>query len=146
MGRTQRHIHVACFLLLVIASPVDAKCALGTVRLHGTIKNWSSERVGLEAAVVLRTPKETIRKSTVVTDGTFSVELRFDTFSSFMWLLGDRCHTVPNVVEVNVLAGVKSYGQRQLRFKDYFRPTRPLEYDLKGDLSIDIDLSSSHSP
>jgi len=128
-------------LLLVIAltlsGTVLAKCPTGSVTVHGRVDNLPSGAAGAEVTVVLETPKGNVSKAASISNGEFTVEVSFSTWSS-SFLGGDRCHNVPTVVEVKVVAAGRVYTQKRIPFKDSFEMYSPFLYRLKQDLSIDV--------
>jgi hypothetical protein len=121
-------------IALTLSGTVWAKCPAGTVTVHGRVDNLPSRA---EVAVVVDTPKGNVSKTVSISNEEFTVEVSFPTLSS-SFLGGDRCHNVPTVVEVNVVAAGKVYIQKRIPFKESFEMYRPFLYRLKQDLSIDI--------
>ncbi len=121
-------------IALTLSGTVSAKCPTGTVTVHGRVDNLPS---GAEVAVVLETPKGNVSKTASISNGEFTVEVSFSTWSS-SFLGGDRCHNVPTVVEVKVVAAGKVYAKKRIPFKDSFEMYSPFLYRLKQDLSIDV--------
>jgi hypothetical protein len=86
---------------------------------------------------MLETPKGPFSKSASISNGDFTVEVPFSTYSS-SFLGGDRCHNLPTVVELRVASGDEFYVRRRLQFKGNFEMFSPFEYRPKKNLSIDI--------
>jgi hypothetical protein len=124
-------------IALALSGTVSAKCPTGTVTVRGRVDNLPSGAAGAEVAVVLETPKGSVLKTASISNREFAVEVPFSTLSSS--LLGDdRCHNLPTIVEVKVVAAGKVYAQKRIWFKDSFEMYSPFLYRLKQDLSIDI--------
>jgi len=121
-------------IALTFSGTISAKCPTGSVTVHGRVDNLPS---GAEVAVVVETPKGNVSKTASISNGEFTVEVSFSTLSS-SFLGGDRCHNVPTVVEVKVVAAGKVYAQKRIPFKDSFEMYSPFLYRLKQDLSIDV--------
>jgi hypothetical protein len=121
-------------IALTLSGTVSAKCPTGGVTVHGRVDNLPS---GAEVTIVLETPKGNVSKIASISNGEFTVEVSFSTWSS-SFLGGDRCHNVPTVVEVKVVAAGKVYTQRRIPFKDSFEMYSPFLYRLKQDLFIDV--------
>jgi hypothetical protein len=124
-------------IALALSGTVSAKCPTGTVTVRGRVDNLPSGAAGAEVAVVLKTPKGSVSKTASISNGEFAVEVSFSTLSSSL-LGGDRCHNVPTVVEIKVVATGKVYAQKRIPFKDSFEMYSPFLYRLKQDLSIDV--------
>jgi acylphosphatase len=121
-------------IALTLSGTVSAKCPTGSVTVHGRVDNLPS---GAEVTVVLETPKGNVSKTASISNGEFTVEVSFSTWSS-SFLGRDRCHNVPTVVEVKVVAAGKVYTQKRIPFKDSFEMYSPFLYRLKEDLFIDV--------
>jgi len=121
-------------IALTLSGTVSAKCPTGGVTVHGRVDNLPS---GAEVTVVLETPKRNVSKTASISNGEFTVEVSFSTWSS-SFLGGDRCHNAPTVVEVKVVAAGKVYTQKRIPFKDSFEMYSPFLYRLKHDLFIDV--------
>ena len=75
------------------AASGQAKCPTGSVTVHGKVENLPST-VTAEAIVVLKTPKGTVSRTALISNGEFTVEVPFSTYSSTV-LGEDHCKTVP---------------------------------------------------
>jgi hypothetical protein len=126
-------------IALTLSGTVSAKCPTGSVTVHGRVANLPSGAAVAEVAVAVavETPKGNVSKSASISNGEFTVEVSFSTLSS-SFLGGDRCHNVPTVVEVKVVAAGKVYAQKRIPLKDSFEMYSPFLYRLKQELSIDI--------
>lgn len=124
-------------MAFIFSASVQAKCVTASVTVHGRVENLPSGAVPVEVAVVVETSKGNFLKTALISDGEFTVEVSFSTWSS-SFLGGDRCHNVPTVVEVKVVAAGKVYAQKRIPFKDSFEMYSPFLYRLKQDLSIDV--------
>lgn len=132
--RTPKQLLLVLATTLVFSTTVAAKCPTGSVTVHGKIENLPS---GAEVVVVVETPKGNVSKTASTSNGEFTVEVSFSTLSS-SFLGGDRCHNVPTVAEVKVVAAGKVYAQKRIPFKDSFEMYSPFLYRLKQELSIDV--------
>jgi hypothetical protein len=134
--RTLRRLQLLLVVALTFSASVAGKCPTGSLTVHGRIENLPSS-VAAEVAVVVETPKGNVSKTASISNGEFTVEVSFSTLSS-SFLGGDRCHNVPTVAEVKVVAAGKVYAQKRIPFKDSFEMYSPFLYRLKQDLSIDV--------
>jgi hypothetical protein len=132
--RTLRRLQLLLVVALTFSTSVAGKCPTGSLTVHGRIENLPS---GAEVVVVVETPKGNVSKTASISNGEFTVEVSFSTLSS-SFLGGDRCHNVPTVAEVKVVAAGKVYAQKRIPFKDSFEMYSPFLYRLKQDLSIDV--------
>jgi hypothetical protein len=124
-------------LALALSASASAKCPTGGIAVRGRVDNLPSGAAAAEVAVVAETPKGNVLKTASISNGEFTVEVSFSTWSS-SFLGGDRCHNMPTVVEVKVVAAGKVYAQKRIAFKDGFEMYSPFLYRLKQDLSIDV--------
>jgi hypothetical protein len=72
--------------------------------------------------VTLETPKGPYTASAAIVEPLFTIEARFDTWSSFFppfW--GDRCGNRPNKVEITAALNGKRLGESDLNFKLNFK-------------------------
>lgn len=122
-------------MALTLSGSVLAKCPTGSVTVHGRVDNLPPDAAGAEVTVELETSKGNVSKAGSISNGEFTVEVSFSTWSS-SFLGGDRCHNVPTVVEVKVVAAGKIYAQKRIPFKDSFEMYSPFLYRLKQDLSF----------
>jgi hypothetical protein len=134
--RTLRRLQLLLVIALTFSAGVAGKCPTGSLTVHGRIENLPSG-VAAEVAVVVETPKANASKTASISDWEFTVEVPFSTWSS-SFLGGDRCHNVPTVVEVRVVAAGKVYAQKRIPFKDSFEMYSPSLYRLKQNLIIDV--------
>jgi len=134
--RTLRRLQLLLVVALTFSASVAGKCPTGSLTVHGRIENLPAG-VAVKVAVVVETPKGNASKTASISDGEFTVEVSFSTWSS-SFLGGDRCHNMPTVVEVKVVAAGKIYAQKRIPFKDSFEMYSPFLYRLKQDLSIDV--------
>jgi len=86
---------------------------------------------------VVETPKGNVSKTASISNEEFTIDIPFSTLSS-SFLGGDRCHNLPSVVEVRVVAAGKVYAQKRIPFKDSFEMYSPSLYRLKQNLIIDV--------
>ncbi len=105
----------------------------------GKAENLPSTVTAAEATVLVETPKGTVSRTALVSNGEFTVEVPFSTYSSTV-LGGDHCNTLPKFVEVKIVSAGKVYVQKRLDFKDNFESTgsSSYQYRLKQDLSLDV--------
>lgn len=135
--RTPRRLRLLFIVALTFGASVAAKCPTGSVVVHGRVENLPSGVADAEATVVVETPKGNVSKTALISNGEFSIDMPFSTWSS-SFLGGDRCHNVPTVVEVRVVAAGKIYVQKRLPFKNSFEMYSPSLYRLKQKLIIDV--------
>ena len=146
-GETMRtRLQVVLIAALVFAPTVKAKCPTGTVAVHGRVENLPSAATAVEATVVVETPKGTVSRTALVSNGEFTVEVPFSTVSSHFPPGSDRCNTVPRFVKVKIVSAGKVYVQKRLDFKDKFELTSPYQYRLKQELSLDAMNGSGNNP
>jgi hypothetical protein len=138
--RTLQQLQFVLIVALVFVAPVKAKCPTGTVIVHGRVENLPSAATVAEATVLVETPKGTVSRTALVSNGEFTVEVPFSTL-----LGGDHCNTVPKFVEVKILSAGKVYVQKRLDFKDNFEATSPYQYRLKQELSLDVPKEKADS-
>jgi len=135
--RTLQRLQLALIIALVFTATVRAKCITGTVTVHGRVQNLPSAATAAEAMVVVKTPKGTVSRTALVSNGEFTVEVPFSTYSS-SFLGGDRCNTAPKFVEIKIVSPGRVYVQKKLDFKGNFEMTSPYQYRLKQELSLDV--------
>jgi hypothetical protein len=134
--RTFGRLPLLLIVALTFSSSVAGKCPTGSVTVQGRIENLASG-VAAEVAVVVETPKGNVSKTASISNGEFSIEMPFSTWSSsFLW--GDRCHNVPTIVETRVLAAGKVCARKRIAFKHSFEMYSPSLYRLKQNLIIDV--------
>jgi hypothetical protein len=124
-------------VVLALTARGEAKCPTGSVIVQGKVANLPSAATAAEATVVVETPKGTISRTSLVSNGEFTVEVPFSTYSSTV-LGGDHCNTVPKLVEVKIVSAGKVYVQKRLDFKHNFEATSSYQYRLKQELSLDV--------
>jgi hypothetical protein len=136
--KTLQRLQFVLIPALIFGAALTAKCPTGSVTVHGRVENLPST-VTAEATVLLTTPKGTVSRTASVSNGEFTVEVPFSTYSSTV-LGGDHCNTVPKSVEVKIVAAGKVYVQKKLDFKDNFESasSSSYQYRLKQDLSLDV--------
>lgn len=143
--RIRRRLQLSLVVAFTFSASAAGKCPTGSLTVHGRIENLPSG-VAPEVAVVLETPKGNVSKTGPISaNGEFTVEASFPTLSS-SFLGGDRCHNVPTVVEVRVVAGGRVYAQKSIPFKDGFEMYSPSLYRLKQDRSLFIDVLKESPP
>jgi hypothetical protein len=133
--KISRQFQLVFVIALALAANVEAKCPTASATVSGSVENVPSGLTGLEATVVLETSTGKVSKTTALSNGGFSVDMPFSTRSSSS-LFGDRCHTVPTLVQISIVASGKVYLQEKLNFKDSFEMTKLYEYRLKQKLSL----------
>jgi hypothetical protein len=139
--RTVQRLQLVLIAALTLSATAGAKCPTGSVTVRGRVNNLPSTATGVEATVVVETAKGTVSRTASLSNGEFTVEVPFSTYSS-SFLGGDRCHTVPKLVEVKIVSAGKVYVQKGLNFKDNFEMTKLYEYRLKRELSLDVPKES----
>ncbi|HXJ03746.1 MAG TPA: hypothetical protein VNH65_01520 [Candidatus Acidoferrum sp.] len=137
MRKTLQQLTLVLFVALAFAATGRAKCPTGTVTVHGKVENLPSTVTAVEATVLVETPKATISRSALLSNGEFTVEVPFSTYSSTV-LGGDHCNTVPKSVEVKIVSEGKVYVQKTLDFKGNFEATGDYQYRLKQMLSLEV--------
>ena len=135
--RTPRRLQLLLVVALTFGASVAAKCPTGSVAVHGQVENLPSGVADAKVAVMVETPKGNVSKTASISNGEFTIEMPFSTWSS-SFLGGDRCHNVPTVVEVRVVAAGKVYAQKRIPVKDSFEMYSPSLYRLKQNLIIDV--------
>ena len=140
--RTPKQLLFVLTTILAFNIPVAAKCPTASVTVHGRVENLPFT-VTAEASVLLATPKGTVSRTAPVSNGEFTVEVPFSTYSSTV-LGGDHCNTVPKSVEVKIVAAGKVYVRKKLDFKDNFESTSSYQYRLKQNLSLDVAKEGSY--
>jgi hypothetical protein len=110
---------------------------MGTVKVHGRIQNLLVGSAADTVSVTVETSKGVTSKTARVSDGEFSVEIQFGTQSApYSPLLGHRCNSVPNTVNVEALVGNRIVGRARLSFKDDFELEGSSVYRLKHELTL----------
>lgn len=142
--RTLQRLQLVFIAALTVSATISAKCPTGSVGVHGRVDNLPSTATGVEATVVVESKNGTVSRIVSVSNGEFSVEVPFSTQSS-SFLGSDRCHTVPTFVQVRIVSAGKVYVQKRLNFKDSFEMTKPYEYRLKQQLSLEIPKETASS-
>lgn len=135
--KTFQRLKFALIPVLIFSAALTAKCPTGSVTVHGKVENLPSTVTVAEATVLVETPKGTVSRTAPVSNGEFTVEVPFSTYSSTV-LGGDHCNTVPKSVEVKIVSAGKVYVQKKLDFKDSFEATSAYQYRLKQELSLDV--------
>jgi hypothetical protein len=143
--RTLQRLQLVLIVALVFAAIVTAKCPTGTVTVRGRVENLPSTAIAAEATVVLETPKGTVSRTALVSNGEFTVEVPFSTVNSHFLPGSDRCNAVPRFVEVKIVSAGKVYVQKRLNFKDSFETSKLYEYRLKQELSLDVPKENGNS-
>ena len=118
-----RRLQLSLVVALTLGTGIAAKCPAGSLTVRGRIENLPPG-VAAEIALVLETPKGKISKTAPISNGEFTVEVSFSTWSS-SFLGGDRCHNAPTVVEVRVVAGGRSIPKSAFRSRKASRCTAP---------------------
>jgi len=135
--KTLQRLQFVLIPALIFSATLAAKCPTGSVTVHGRVENLPSSVTLAEATVLVETPKDTVSRSASVSNGEFTVEVPFSTYSSTV-LGGDHCNSVPKSVEVKIVAAGNVYVQKRLDFKDNFEATSSYQYRLKRELSLDV--------
>src|SRR5690242_9008727 len=97
--RVGRLVSVVPALLFACSAPAAAKCAIGVLTLTG--ETTAAIQRPITLTVTLETPKGPFTHSSTVTGPRFTIDARFNTFSSsFMPFWTERCNNRPKGVVV----------------------------------------------
>lgn len=134
--KTFRRLALALILAPAFNATTMAKCPTGKVTVHGRLENPPSTLAEVEATVIVESRNGTVSRTVSLSSDEFTIEVPFSTQSS-SFFGSDYCHTVPRFVEVKIGSASTVYLQKRIAFKDSFQMTKPYDYRLKHELSMD---------
>ena len=134
-------------VLLTTGISAWAQCSTATVAVKGRVENVPESSKDIEVLVMLETANGKFSHVGTISDGTFNVDVPFDTQKSpYSPLSGHHCTNVPKSVTVKVSKADQTLGERVLGFKRSFEQQESNKYRLKQNLTIDLSKASTGKP
>lgn len=128
-------VFLALACVVACAPSAICQCVRGNIKIAGRIENYSSGRA-TQVDVTVFLKKGKVTETSKITGPDFSVDVPFDSLSSYSFLWGHRCHNAPVSVIVEVTSDGAKLAEEQFSIKDDFRLEAWLRYSLNHKLVI----------